>query len=111
MAQPRTRSDSAIQPPRQLNGLGWALTIFALVGALLFSTKAIVIKLAYADPTSSVDAITLLALRMMMALPIYLIIGGLAVRERKRTGQALPPRGAVVKALLVGILVPAFAAV
>jgi len=41
---------------------------------------------------------------MMMALPIYLIIGGLAVRERKRSGQALPPRGPVVKALLVGIL-------
>jgi len=78
--------------------------VFALVGALLFSTKAIVIKLAYSDPTSTVDAVTLLALRMMMALPIYLIIGGLAVRERKRSGQPLPPRGPVVKALFVGLL-------
>ncbi len=78
--------------------------LFALVGALLFSTKAIIIKLAYADPSGSVDAITLLALRMMMALPIYLIIGGLAVRERKRSGQALPPRDAVIKAALVGLL-------
>ena len=78
--------------------------VFALVGALLFSTKAIVIKLAYGDPTSSVDAITLLALRMMMALPIYLIIGGLAVRERKRSGQPLPARGPVIKALFVGLL-------
>lgn len=78
--------------------------VFALVGALLFSTKAIVIKLAYADPTSAVDAVTLLALRMMMALPIYLVIGALAVRERKRSGRALPPRGPVIKALLVGLL-------
>lgn len=78
--------------------------IFALVGALLFSTKAIIIKLAYDDPTDTVDAVTLLAVRMMMALPIYLIIGGLAVRERKRSGQAMPPRDAMVKALLVGLL-------
>jgi drug/metabolite transporter (DMT)-like permease len=78
--------------------------VFALVGALLFSTKAIVIKLAYADTTTAVDAVTLLALRMMMALPVYLIIGGLAVRERKRSGQPLPPRKPVIQALLVGLL-------
>lgn len=78
--------------------------LFALVGALLFSAKAIIIKLAYADTATPVDAVTLLALRMMMALPIYLVIGGLAVRERKRSGQSLPPRRPVVQALLVGLL-------
>ncbi len=93
-------SQAAAPPPGYVR-VGYA---FALVGALLFSAKAIAIKLAYEDPTSSVDAITLLALRMMMALPIYLIIGGLAVCERRRSGQALPPAAPVIKALFVGLL-------
>jgi drug/metabolite transporter (DMT)-like permease len=93
-------------PPPAGPSLGYVRMgyLFALVGALLFSTKAIIIKLAYADTATPVDAITLLALRMMMALPIYLVIGGLAVRERKRSGEPLPPRGAVIKALFVGLL-------
>ncbi|MBN9022252.1 MAG: EamA family transporter [Rhizobiales bacterium] len=103
--QPSTAATApAPPPPGPSQGYVRMGYLFALVGALLFSTKAIVIKLAYADPTSAVDAVTLLALRMMMALPIYLIIGGLAVRERKRSGQALPPRGPVIKALFVGLL-------
>jgi hypothetical protein len=43
--------------------------VFAIVGALLFSTKAIVIKLAYADSDQLGRRHHLLALRMMMALP------------------------------------------
>lgn len=78
--------------------------VFALVGALLFSTKAIVIKLAYADATTPVDAETLLALRMMMAVPFYLVIGGFAARERLKAGVPLPPRRQAAKALLVGLL-------
>ncbi len=104
--EPRAVIKGAATPPPAPPTAGYVRVgyIFALVGALLFSTKAIVIKLAYADPTTAVDAITLLALRMMMALPIYLVIGGLAVRERTRAGQALPPRGPVIQALLVGLL-------
>ena len=45
--------------------------LFAVVGSLLFSTKAIFVKLAYQH---DVDSVTLLALRMLFALPIYLII-------------------------------------
>ncbi|MCX7068741.1 MAG: DMT family transporter [Methylococcales bacterium] len=44
-----------------------------LLGAAGFSTKAILIKLAYmAD--GQLDAITLLALRMLFALPIFLLV-------------------------------------
>ncbi|MFO7325598.1 MAG: DMT family transporter [Pseudomonadota bacterium] len=41
---------------------------FALVGSVLFSAKAVVIKLAY---RYGVDAVTLLALRMLFAAPFF----------------------------------------
>lgn len=42
----------------------------ALLGAVCFSTKAIFVKLAYRDTT--VDAVSLLALRMLFSLPFFL---------------------------------------
>ncbi len=45
--------------------------LIALLGAICFSTKAIFVKLAYRDTT--VDAITLLALRMVFSLPFFAI--------------------------------------
>ncbi len=47
------------------------LTI-ALLGAILFSTKAIVAKLIY---RYGVDAVTLIAFRMMFSLPFFIAIG------------------------------------
>jgi drug/metabolite transporter (DMT)-like permease len=44
-----------------------------LLGALGFSAKAIIIKLAYAA-NGEVDAITLMALRMLFALPFFLLV-------------------------------------
>lgn len=46
--------------------------VISFVGAVLFSTKAIFVKLAFAE--TGTDAITLLALRMLFALPFYLVI-------------------------------------
>ena len=45
---------------------------FAVLGAVGFSFKAILIKLAY---PYGVDAVTLLALRMAFSLPVFLWIG------------------------------------
>ena len=45
----------------------WAAAL-VIVGAILFSTKAVVIKLAYQYP---VDSISLLSLRMLFALPFF----------------------------------------
>lgn len=75
--------------------------VFAAVGALLFSTKAVVIKLAYAE---SVDAETLLALRMIFALPFYLVIGSLSVRDHRRESRPLPTLSQVISAAAVGLL-------
>lgn len=44
--------------------------IIAFVGAILFSTKAIMVKLAFAE--ISIDALSLLTLRMIFSLPFYL---------------------------------------
>jgi drug/metabolite transporter (DMT)-like permease len=43
----------------------------ALIGAICFSTKAIFVKLAYRDTV--VDAISLLALRMIFSLPFFVV--------------------------------------
>lgn len=45
--------------------------LFALLGAICFSTKAVFVKLAYRD--TEVDAISLLALRMIFSLPFFVI--------------------------------------
>jgi drug/metabolite transporter (DMT)-like permease len=75
--------------------------LFAAVGALLFSTKSIIIKLAYAE---QIDAVTLLALRMGLSLPFYFVIAALAVREARREGKPLPSLDRVMQAGAVGLL-------
>ena len=45
--------------------------IITLCGAILFSTKAIIVKLAFAQ--TAIDAVSLLTLRMVFSLPFYLI--------------------------------------
>ena len=44
--------------------------LISMLGAICFSTKAVVVKLAYLD--YPVDAITLLAIRMLFSLPFFL---------------------------------------
>jgi drug/metabolite transporter (DMT)-like permease len=68
-------------PSKQFSAerLGVAL---AIVAALGFSFKAIFVKLAYA--AAPVDAVTLLALRMVFALPVFLWVG-------LRAGRSAPP--------------------
>lgn len=60
-----------ITKPRSISLAGCAIT---LAGAVLFSTKAIIVKKAFADTTT--DPLTLLTLRMIFSLPFYL---GMAV--------------------------------
>lgn len=57
---------------QKITGIG-----FALVAAIGFSAKAVMVKLAYVD---AVDPITLLALRMAFSVPFFLVI---AARENR----------------------------
>jgi drug/metabolite transporter (DMT)-like permease len=52
----------------------------ALLGAVAFSGKAIIVKLAYRH---GVDAITLLMLRMLLALPFFVLMAWWAGRTHK----------------------------
>lgn len=49
--------------------ISWAGFAITFLGSLLFSTKAIIVKLAFTEV--AVDALTLLTLRMIFSLPFY----------------------------------------
>ncbi|CAN5491285.1 DMT family transporter [soil metagenome] len=55
--------------------------LVAFLGAVLFSTKAIMVKKAFAD--TEVDALTLLTFRMIFSLPFYIIIAFFTSRQQK----------------------------
>jgi drug/metabolite transporter (DMT)-like permease len=81
LAEPETMARQAQQ--RHL-AVGYGL---AALGAALFASKAIFVKLAYLERT---DASLLLALRMAFALPFFLAIGVYAVRRRRQLGLPSP---------------------
>ncbi|WEK38289.1 MAG: DMT family transporter [Candidatus Pseudobacter hemicellulosilyticus] len=56
--------------------IGFGITF---LGAILFSTKAIMVKLAFQH--ARVDALTLLTLRMLFSLPFYAVAAWLATRS------------------------------
>jgi drug/metabolite transporter (DMT)-like permease len=53
--------------------------VIAIIGFLLFATKAIFVKMAY---QYDIDAVSLLMLRMSMALPFFAVTGWLSYRKR-----------------------------
>ncbi len=57
----------------------------AIAGAIAFSGKAIIVKLAYRYP--GVDAVSLIMLRMLMALPFFLAIVWWTGPRARRRGQ------------------------
>src|SRR5665811_1581675 len=57
--------------------------VFALLAAVGFSAKAILVKLAYLD---NVDAVTLLALRMAFSVPFFI---GVALWARRQHDEPL----------------------
>jgi drug/metabolite transporter (DMT)-like permease len=74
-------------PKEKLTLAGFLIT---LTGAILFSTKAIIVKLAFAH--TAIDAVALLTLRMVFSLPFYLV-AALVISNRegnvRMTGRQL----------------------
>ena len=64
---------------KKYNTITWAGFAITFLGAILFSTKAIIVKVAFAS--ASVDALTLLTLRMIFSLPFYIGAAWLAGRQ------------------------------
>ncbi len=61
--------------------------ILAFVGIIFFSSKAIIVKMAY---NYEVDTVSMLALRMLFALPVYLIIAVVStwrIKEKNTNGK------------------------
>jgi len=67
--------------------------LYAFLGTMLFSFKSIFIKLAYAQ---GLDTNSVLMLRMAIALPIYLFIILILVRQQKRSFAATRDRFGVI---------------
>lgn len=73
-------SDAAFSP--QSADIGrplWPGLLLAMGGAIAFSGKAIIVKLAYRH---GVDAVTLIMLRMLFALPLFLLLSWWAGRGK-----------------------------
>jgi drug/metabolite transporter (DMT)-like permease len=73
--------------------------VITFLGAILFSTKAIFVKLAFA--ATSVDAVTLLALRMLFSLPFYL---GVAFFINRRSGNVKLTARQWILTIIIGLL-------
>lgn len=97
-----TRDVVSAGPPAQSRAdnslLGYG---YAAAGALLFSTKSIVIKLAY---DAGANAELMQALRMVIALPIYLTIGLQSLAALRRIGKPAPGHRSLLVAAGVGLL-------
>jgi drug/metabolite transporter (DMT)-like permease len=80
----------------------WAY-LFAALGAMLYSMKAIFVKLAYLPgggmAANDLDAITLMTLRMGFALPVYIAILYFSLRQKGGV-----PFKRVVQAAILGVM-------
>ncbi len=92
-------TDQPITPPAadRIDYTGYGL---AIAGAALFSTKGIFIKLAY---TTGIGAETVLALRMIVAVPVYLVILATLLGREPELRKSLNWR-TLIGAALVGVL-------
>ena len=61
---------------------------FAILGALLFSIRPILVKFAYQD---AIDTVSLLTLRMLFSAPFYIVLLCYFLRNKERR-QSLNPR-------------------
>jgi drug/metabolite transporter (DMT)-like permease len=75
------RMDAEVPAAAAPTKLIWPGLALAMLGAIGFSGKAIIVKLAYRH---GVDAVTLLMWRMLLALPLFLLLAWWAGRGKPR---------------------------
>jgi drug/metabolite transporter (DMT)-like permease len=78
----------------------WGYGLTAL-GAALFSTKAIFIKLAFRD---EVNATLMLAWRMIFSMPLFLLVGVWMLWRMKTNGKSLPTARSVWLSAVTGFV-------
>jgi drug/metabolite transporter (DMT)-like permease len=61
--------------------ISWAGILITVLGSLFFSTKAVIVK--YAFKATDVDAISLLALRMLFSLPFFIAMAWFTNRQQQ----------------------------
>ena len=81
---------------RRFDGIGITLGI---LGAVLFSLKAVLVKLAY-DVDPDLPAVTLMVLRMGLSMPVYILILLLA----RRAGEGRIGAKETLSAMAAGVL-------
>ncbi|MGR9106663.1 MAG: DMT family transporter [Gammaproteobacteria bacterium] len=81
-------------------------SLFVLLAAFGFSAKAILIKLAYSE--GAVDAISLLALRMAMSLPFFLLVAVWTDRGNSRPAMAPGDWWAILALGMLGYYLASF---
>lgn len=79
----------------------WLITgyVMSALGAMLFATKGIVVKLVYAH---DVSVLALLALRMLLATPVFVAVG--IIEWRRRPVHERPDGKTLAAAALVGMI-------
>jgi drug/metabolite transporter (DMT)-like permease len=83
--------------------LGFMITF---AGSILFSTKAIAVKLAFRH--TAMSGLTVLTLRMLFSLPFYIIAAILASREKGVTGMTVRQWAVIVILGLFGYYLSSF---
>ena len=79
----------------------WRITGFALsaAGAMLFAIKGVLIKLIY---RYGIDTTSLLAMRMVLAVPVFALVGAYSWQRLDRSDR--PDARTICLAMLVGVL-------
>jgi drug/metabolite transporter (DMT)-like permease len=72
--------------------------LFALIGVIMFSSKAVLVKLAYQH---DVDALSLLSLRLLFALPVYV---GVLINSLSSKAEMKIRTNDYLKVIVLGIL-------
>jgi drug/metabolite transporter (DMT)-like permease len=81
----------------------WLGVALALLGAAFFATKGIFIKLALAV---GIDALTTLTWRMIVAVPIFVTVGIIGYRRKRRESGSVPvlDRTTMLQVMGVGLM-------